>query len=580
MLQINRLALLVLFFYPLCGGASTESRVAVSFVGVEGDLLTNVKQFVTLEQQSNSPRLSDGRIQVLYQRGPGEIRAALQALGHYRPVIESSIDQVEGTWQILYAIEPGPPLPIGTMALRIEGEAGEDPAFAALRAGFPLRTGETLNHGRYEEAKRSLESLANERGYFDSRFVESQIRIDLEAYAAHIEIEYASGERYRFGDVAIPDTVVEREFFNRFVYVKRGEPYLAAVLLKTESALRNSDYFSEVRVTAHRDQSTDRAVPVTIEIEPKKRNRYSLGAGFGTDTGPRARLGWERRYVTRSGHRFKSDLRVSPVINSVAAQYIIPIRDPTADSLTFTSSVTREDTEVTNSLTFRVGAARAAPRWGWAELLSLDYEFEDFDVADDSETAGLLIPGVRYSRVWADDRLYTSRGLSLAIGLEGAHEAVLSAVSFVKTDISAKYIREVFEDKGRVLLRANLGALATSDFDGLSTTHRFFAGGDNSIRGFDFEELGPKDETGAVIGGKYLAVGSIEYEHVIKGKWSAAVFSDFGNAFDDFSEDLELGVGIGVRWRSPVGLVRVDVATGVSEPDTPVRLHIVIGPDL
>lgn len=577
--RLTRAALLVLAVTARCLAADPQTRVEVSFTGIEGAALANVEQSVTLERQKDNPRLSDGRVRVLFARAPAEIRSALQALGYYRSTIGSSIDESDGVWRARFSIDPGPPLMVRSLDVTLEGEAREDPAFAQLLAAFPLKIGAHMHHGRYAEGKRALERLATDRGYFDAHFSVSEIRIDLEAYAADVRIVYATGQRYHFGEIALPDTVLKPAFLERFLQLRSGQPYLSSALLETESALKNSDYFASVRVSAQRERAVDFAVPVSVELEPKKPNRYTMGAGFGTDTGPRARLGWERRYMTRGGHRLSTDLSVSPVINNLSARYVIPIRDPRTDRLTLSGSISREDTDSSKSWTYRVGAARSAPRWGWGETLSIDYEFEDFDVAGVSETASLLIPSARYLRVWADDRLHVKRGLRLAFGVEGAHDYLLSDVSFVKADLSAKYIHELF-DAGRILLRADMGALASSDFDALSATHRFFAGGDNSIRGFDFESLGPKDDAGEVVGGHYLAVGSVEYEHVVKGNWSAAVFTDFGNAFDDFSEDLEIGVGVGVRWRSPVGPVRLDVATGISEPDYPVRLHIVIGPDL
>ena len=165
------------------------------------------------------------------------------------------------------------------------------------------------------------------------------------------------------------------------------------------------------------------------------------------------------------------------------------------------------------------------------------------------------------------------------MNIRGAVETFLSDISFVQASVNAKFIRSFWEN-GRILVRGDLGITETSEFDRLPTSLRYFAGGDNSIRGFGYEDLGPRDEDGDVIGGKYLAVASVEYEHRIKEKWSVAGFVDAGNAFNSFSGDIEYGSGFGVRWLSPVGLIRVDLAMGLSEPDHPVRLHIVIGPDL
>jgi translocation and assembly module TamA len=134
----------------------------------------------------------------------------------------------------------------------------------------------------------------------------------------------------------------------------------------------------------------------------------------------------------------------------------------------------------------------------------------------------------------------------------------------------------------RLITRLSLGAMVVDDFNQLPPELRFFAGGDRSIRGFDYQQLGTTNAAGLVIGGEYLAVGSIEFERYFLPKWGAAVFVDGGDAFRTGEFDMNIGAGIGVRWRSPVGVVRVDVAKPVSDSvgGDSIRFHVTIGPDL
>ena len=164
-------------------------------------------------------------------------------------------------------------------------------------------------------------------------------------------------------------------------------------------------------------------------------------------------------------------------------------------------------------------------------------------------------------------------------GLRVAAESVLSETSFVQARAEGKRLRQVGED-GRVILRAMLGGMVVGDFDALPPELRFFAGGDRSIRGFDYQQIGELDEKGEVIGGEYQAVGSAEYEHYFLPKWGAAAFVDAGDAFTK-EFDVNVGAGVGLRWKSPVGLVRVDIARPlVSDFEHEWRIHLVIGPDL
>jgi translocation and assembly module TamA len=191
----------------------------------------------------------------------------------------------------------------------------------------------------------------------------------------------------------------------------------------------------------------------------------------------------------------------------------------------------------------------------------------------------LLISSVSWTRVWADDSIYTKKGVKLSVALSAANELLLSDTSFEQVVLNAKYIHSIGEH-GRVIARSTLGVTQVEDFDRLPSSLRFFAGGDNSIRGFDYESLGPTGPDGDVEGGRYLAIGSLEYENMFWGNWGGAFFTDFGNAMNRFGDPIEYSVGFGLRWRSPVGLIRVDIAQGLSDDEKPIGFHVVIGPDL
>ena len=131
-----------------------------------------------------------------------------------------------------------------------------------------------------------------------------------------------------------------------------------------------------------------------------------------------------------------------------------------------------------------------------------------------------------------------------------------------------------------MLVRGERATTWITDFGLLPASLRYFAGGDQSVRGFAYKSLSPLDAAGDTIGGRYLVVGSVEYEHSLSRSWSAAVFSDVGNALENMSDPLERGAGVGLRWQSIVGMVRLDMAWALSREDKPWRIHLNIGPDL
>lgn len=209
----------------------------------------------------------------------------------------------------------------------------------------------------------------------------------------------------------------------------------------------------------------------------------------------------------------------------------------------------------------------------------MNYEQEDYVVADESGSSTLIIPGVNWNRIWGNNFIYAIDGLRFDIGLRGASDKLASDISFVQLQGGLKAISTLGSDD-RIIARGNLGRTVTQDFDQLPTSLRFFTGGGTSVRGYGYQALGPVDDDGDVVGGKYLMVGSLELEHSLNGKWGVAVFYDAGNAADDLSVKLERGAGFGFRWKSPVGPVRVDLASAISREGQPWRLHINIGPDL
>ncbi len=209
----------------------------------------------------------------------------------------------------------------------------------------------------------------------------------------------------------------------------------------------------------------------------------------------------------------------------------------------------------------------------------MNHEEEDFDVADDEGRTTLLIPGISWTKIWADNPVNTKRGLRVYLDIHGTHESLISDTSFLQFRTQLKYIRGLWTDS-RIIIRGEGGASLVREFSELPASVRFFAGGDHSVRGYAYNSLGPEDENGNVAGGRHLLVGSIEYEQKIRGNWSVALFYDAGNAIDSISDAIKSGAGFGVRWKSPVGPVRIDLAFPLSESEKDWRIHLIVGPDL
>ena len=572
--------LLALAAFVFATTLHAQANVTVEISGIDKTLEGNVRLFLSIEQQKDYASISEGRLRRLNKKAPQEITRALQPFGYYRPVIKSKLTQVTpGNWLASYTIDPGPPLPIGRFDFTISGAMRNDPAFQALIQNLPLRKGDTFNHIEYEKFKTSLVKLASERGYFNARFVVHRIEIDLDAYEARIELSYDGGTRYRFGKVLLNQDLLDPQLMQRYIPFDRGEPYTLDQMLDLQQALNDSDYFQSIDVTPDKPQLDSDEIPINVTLTPRKRHRFTFGLGYGTDTGARARFGWEMPRLNRKGHRVGTEAKVSEIGDSLTVHYRIPVFNPRTDQLVYSAGIVNETTDTSDSSIRTIGASLSHSRGDWRENLALNYQQEDFVIAGESGDSTLLMPGVSWSRTWGKNFINVLDGLRFDISLRGASEKLVSDTNFTQLQGGLKGIHSM-NRSNRLIARGNLGGIWTQDFDQLPASVRFFAGGSQSVRGYAYQSLGPVDENGNVVGGKYLMVGSIEYEHSLNSKWGAALFYDAGNAINNTTEKLERGAGFGIRWKSPVGPVRVDLASALSREGQPWRLHINIGPDL
>ncbi|RWX50311.1 Surface antigen, partial [Candidatus Electrothrix marina] len=310
-----------------------------------------------------------------------------------------------------------------------------------------------------------------------------------------------------------------------------------------------------------------------------KKNRYSFGVGYGTDTGARGNIGWKNRIINRHGHKPEFNIQLAENGSRADADYEIPVFDLRYDSLNLDTvffDETWDDTWI-KQLSISGSVNHNAPKHQFG--VGLEYLHENYTVGVTSGSANLLIPRGYFTLILAEDRIRTEHGIRLSASLKGGNTAFLSSTSFLQARANGKIILTPWIN-WRLLGRLSIGAIMMDSIDELPPSLRFYAGGDHSVRGYGYKELGPEDSSGKIIGGQYLTEAGIEIERSITDNWSAAAFYDLGNAYDDIDADLQAGAGLGVRMNLPFGQVRLDVACAVSDADYPLRIHLTIGADL
>ena len=348
----------------------------------------------------------------------------------------------------------------------------------------------------------------------------------------------------------------------------------------------------------------DRVIPVIVTLNADQLNNLEAGIGYGSDTGVRLRGQYRRAIVNHLGHSFDANMEVSQIRQSFDGRYNIPYNHPLNDYISMVGGYEREERNaIGNDLSLVIESAVAgvdriikSSRRDWQHIFGVRYRLDRITQQGIPDISNIpdafLIPGAQpqqqslllgyeTTKTNSDNRLNPTRGFKQSYKIQLGSDALLSDTNMAIVNANWGALYSFGENNiHQLVASADLGYIFANDFQKVPYNVRFFAGGDQSLRGFDYKSLSPV-EYGYKVGGQALAVGSLEYNYQFKPAWRAAVFTDFGNAYDaKFQTATEYSVGLGVRWKSPIGSIRLDVASGISDPAHPIRLHFFIGPQL
>jgi translocation and assembly module TamA len=511
-----------------------------------------------------------------------QARKAAQALGYYQAHIDSEVN-VDKNPTLVLNIEPGEPIHLRNVLIRVDGPASQFKAFK-LPSGPLLREGAVLNHGYYDDAKRLIQNQASRYGFFQGHFVQQRLAIDPQAGVADIELVYESGPRFTLGKVHFSgDTPFDEDLLQRMVPFKENTPYDSELIAELSQALQSSGYFEGVRVDATPSSTADTAViAVDVDLQTRKPRTMGLGLGFSTDVGPRGKANWTRHWVNPEGHSYGFESEISAPKQNVGLWYDIPLDPPLTDKLRFAGGYQYEELANTDTVSKLL---TVGPEWhsklpgGWERVISLKWQREEYRLGSDSGLSNLLMPGISYSYLRSDNRVDPHNGYRLQFDGQVAKEGLLSDTNLLHGDMTLKGLTTLWQNH-RFLGRLQVGGSATNGYQSIPPSLRFFAGGDQSVRGYDYQSLSPENSQGDKIGGRYMIAGSLEYQYSIAEKWRIATFIDQGSSFNNLDlPSLKTGVGIGVRWVSPVGPIRIDLAHALDDPGG-IRLHFSMGPEL
>ena len=514
----------------LClSGSAVAANVRLQVEGLSGQLEKNVRaQLSTIESDEVTP---DRRFRA---RVDDAIREGLKALGYYQPTIEFDLrpPPKKGRQVLIAKVTPGVPVLIGGTDVVLRGGARTDKDYLKLLDTRPA-IGTVLNQGDYENFKKSLTSIALRKGYFDSEFTKAQLGIALGLHKAFWDIDYNSGERYRFGHVTFEGSQIRDEYLQNLVPFKEGDEYESKDLAELNRRLSATGW-RETKV-----------LPLTGVVSPRTENTIETGVGYSTDVGPRVKATWKKPWMNSYGHSLTTSTSISAPEQILDFSYKMPLlKNPLEQYYLVQGGFKRTDLNDTESDSTTLVASRY---WdlssGWQRAINLRWSLDHFTQGEITNTTMLFYPGVMISRTRSRGGLY---------------------------------------DRHRFVTRGTLGWIETGDFDKVPPDLRFFAGGDRSIRGYKYKSIAPKYANGDLKGASKLITGSLEYQYNVTGKWWGAVFVDSGEAVSDIRRsDFKTGTGVGVRWESPVGPIKLDFAVPVADKDEHgLQFYIGLGPEL
>ena len=555
--------------------SASAEEMSFRLQGLKGELRDNTRIYLDQLPPMDAEQLPRFRKDIQQA-----VITSLQALGYYEPDIEITTSEKRPS-RVTVTVKPGEPVRIRTLNIVLQGAATTDPQFALLLSQLALHENEVFKHDVYERAKASLLSLGLARGYFDAEFKLHQVLVYPEDKAADVNLLFDSGPRYRFGELVLDSDRPVHRILDSLIEIEPGEPYLASKVSSLSRSLSATGYFRRVDVQPNVSEADEaHLIPLYVTLRAKSDNEVEVGVGFSTDEGPRFSSSWDKPWINSLGHSLQTNIKLSEPKQDITVIYKIPRGNPLNHYYTVQGGyqlLNQDDTESERTVA-SVHRFDKDPD-GWTRDVFLRSEYEIFTQGKQEGESFLLIPGFSYSRTRVRGGLDPEWGDAQTATLEFSEPWWSSDTRFVRLFARTKWLRTVMEGQ-RLIARAEQGAVWVDEVYDLPPSLRFFLGGDMTVRGFSYQSITPVDENGDRLGAKYATALSLEYDYKVAEKWRLATFVDTGTATNDYSEDWKVGTGVGVRWQTPVGPVRLDLAFGVSEDEVPMRIHFTLGPDL
>lgn len=563
-------------FFPCCLGVLYLFFLSISFsyagtpanyqiIGVQGDVLLNVQRRLgELYQDKSIENESKSTLEA-------QIEQAMYPFGYFNPHIELVFHPLQIT------IQPGPQQRITTMKVSVVGEGVHNPVIQKTLQDLPLKQGDPYNNTLYDDAKDKLLSAAHGQGYLKAWLETSEIVIDKEQGTAHIILVLATGSLYHFGAVHFAPTYLSPKLLKRYVPFQYGQPYSSEQLATLNTNLAASGYFNRIDIKSLDDN--EQYVPIDLDLTTGDRTSYSLGAGYGTDTGVRGLASLYVVPVNRLGHKFKAVAQGSFQENALQAQYIIPGKNPVIDNYSISGGLTNLDYDTGHSNAALLSFGQQHVLKNYQRILSINALYEDYNYTFDmlhSMSKMVFYPKASLRWNQTNDTLFSPSGYNVNLNAIASSSAMLSQVSMAQVVVDGKAAITFEPIRTRLYVHGLLGGTAVNNVYNVPLSLAQLLGGSDNLKGYSFNSIGP---------GKIMTYCGVEVQKETIKKWFLIGFFDSGDVYKPDVGSPKYDAGLALMWVSPVGPIKAGLAQPVNQylqrkDDYSPRLFINMGAEL
>ena len=561
--------------------SSFDDPVTFSLTGVDrNDVKTNIILYL-----NDLPSISKKRARLYSREIIDKIQQASHAYGYYHTKVELEYPNKDDqkNLQVKVKVDLGKPLFVRNCDISVIGDGADYQSFSKIIKNSGIRSYSILDHGKYKKLKEDLKSRALELGLFDAKFTISRIIVYEEQNVADIEVLFDTGSRYMFGALEANDETKElmKPSISLFKMYE-GTNYSSRAINEYISSMSQTNFYKSIDVRALAEKKSDNKVPLYVDLQRQPNNLFRVGAGFSTDENIRGILGWDKPLINEKGHSFSSFIRASAVKIDAQAVYKIPRKDPNLDYYYIKLAQTHTDYNDTLSDLSHASVHYVAYKTG---SIRRDYylsaEYEDYRQGIDKDNVVSVMPGILLSKRSSTGGLVPKAGFSISLDTKFSPK-IISDYNFVHSELNIKGVFSIFDSRNRILYRFTQGGNFGSDAIKAPASLRFFVGGDQSLRGFSYKSQSNR-EGELLSGSRYITSGSVEYNFPIPFEnMLGAVFLDSAVYTNDYKEIKPLyGPGIGLRYTTSYGVLKVDVAYGIDNhrKENNLKLHLTFGPE-